>query len=138
MNTKTYCLLILALERAAKTGVQVAGAVLFVGHTLDLASAPWRDAVAAGVMAALLSIVTTLATVGAPWLPAWAVPTYKALMTGLQSLLAAGAAGRWGLLDAPWRSVVVTALSAAVASMLTSLGSIPIGPPGTSLVKAAA
>jgi hypothetical protein len=138
VNTKTYCLLILALERAVKTGAQVAGALLFVGHTLNLASAPWRDAIAAGVMAALLSAVTTLATAGAPRLPAWAVPSYKALVTGVQSLLAVGAAGRWGLLDASWRSVVVTALSAVVASMLTSLGSIPIGPPGTSLVKAAA
>jgi hypothetical protein len=136
VNTKTFWALL--LERALKTALQAAVALLIAAGPLDLLSAPWVDAVAAGGMAALLSMLTTLVTTGAPALPSWAVPIYKALATGVQTFIATAIAGGWGLLDTPWRATLLASATAAVTSLLTSIASAPFGPPGSSVVVAEA
>lgn len=126
------------LERAAKTGVQVAAALLLAGAPLDLISAPWVRAVSAGGMAALLSAVTSLlmanVVVQSPILDL----IVRAVKTAGQTFLTAAVAGGFGLLDMPWRVSLLAALTAAVGSVLTSWASLNVGTPGTpSMVKAA-
>lgn len=136
MNTKTFWLSL--LERAAKTGVQVAAALLLAGAPLDLISAPWTGAVSAGGMAFLLSTLTSLMTAGLPVMPATLDVIVRAVKTGVQAFITAALAGGWGVLDMPWRTQLLAAVTAMVGSVLTSWMSLNVGDPGTpSLVRSA-
>lgn len=131
-------MLLALLERAVKTGVQAAAAILLAGAPLDLISAPWTRAVSVGGMAALLSALTSLLTLRLAVLPPVVDVIVRAVKTGVQTFITAALAGSWGVLDMPWRVQLLAALTATVASVLTSWASLPVGDQGTpSMVKAA-
>lgn len=60
----------------------------------------------------------------------WQLTVERAVKTFAQSLLAILSADGVGLLTVPWLAALSTAVTAAVLSVLTSMGSAPVGEPG--------
>ncbi len=68
----------------------------------------------------------------------WQLASERAVKTFAQSLVAILSATGFGLLTAPWSTVLSTAGMAAVLSVLTSMASAPVGEPNSpSLLPAA-
>ncbi|GAA3439960.1 holin [Kutzneria kofuensis] len=61
----------------------------------------------------------------------WQCTIERAMKTFCQALVAVLGAGSVGLLNAPWSTSLSTAGMAALLSVLTSVGSAPLGKPGT-------
>ena len=67
----------------------------------------------------------------------WQCSLERAMKTFCQTLVAVLGAGSVGLLNADWTTSLSTAGMAALLSVLTSVGSVPVGKPGSpSLVGA--
>jgi Putative lactococcus lactis phage r1t holin len=67
----------------------------------------------------------------------WQCSLERAMKTFCQTLVAILGAGSVGLLNADWTTSLSTAGMAALLSVLTSVGSVPVGRPGSpSLVGA--
>ena len=67
----------------------------------------------------------------------WQCALERAMKTFCQTLVAVLGAGSVGLLNADWTTSLSTAGMAALLSVLTSIGSTPVGKPGSpSLVGA--
>ena len=60
----------------------------------------------------------------------WVFAGERAIKTFFQTLVAVLGVGGIGLFEAPWLTAVSTAAMAAVVSVLTSLGSAPVGKVG--------
>jgi hypothetical protein len=60
----------------------------------------------------------------------WKDAAERAVKTFCQALVAVLGAGSVGLLNVPWLTSLSTAGMAAVLSLLTSVGSAPLGKPG--------
>lgn len=126
-----------AFERAAKSFLQVLVAVFTAGATI--VSVSWPTLLLSAGLAALLSFGAALGTSVVPSTGNAVIDiASRAARTFAIGFVAAIPSTATSLADIDWRATAVIAASATVLSVLTSLGSLPVGPKGTpSLVPVA-
>jgi hypothetical protein len=115
------------LDRTIRTALQVLAGYFVAANTLG--GVDWRTATGAVVLAVVVSALQGLVD-----LPAAGGPVTETLGRALRTFAqtALGSVGAAVLItDVPWQTVLSASALAAVASLITSMATLPIGPKGT-------
>ena len=120
--------LLRVLDRAARTALQVLAGYLATAYTLG--GVDGGTAVSAAVFAVIVAVMQGMVDLP-PLQLGWAGDVLGRAIRTFAQTAAGSLVGATLVTEVPWQAVLSASLLAAVASIVTSIATTPIGPKGT-------